>query len=139
MTTRVLFLCPHSAGKSVFASTYFRSAVARLGVDAVASVAGTDPDDETMPNVRAAIEGQGFVVTDAPRVVTAADAGRADIVVSIGCEPGEIPADEVIEWDVPMLSEDFAGSMNAIFELAEALAGSLTTTTQESSRTAPRI
>ena len=125
MTTRVLFLCPHAAGKSVLASTYFRSAAARLGIDAVAEVAGTDPDDDVMANVRAAIEAQGFAITDAPRLVTSADTARADIVVSIGCDLAAVPADVVVVWDVPMLSDDFAGSMNEIHEQSEALARSL--------------
>jgi protein-tyrosine-phosphatase len=77
MTTHVLFLCPHSAGKSVFAATYFRAAAARLGVDAVADVAGTEPDDDVMPDVRAAIEAQGFSITDLPKTVSRADVERA--------------------------------------------------------------
>ncbi len=48
MTTSVLFMCPHAAGKSVIAATYFQEAVARLGLDATARVAGTDPDDAVM-------------------------------------------------------------------------------------------
>ncbi len=125
MTTQVLFLCPHSAGKSVFAATYFRSAVARLGVDATADVAGTDPDDTVMPNVRAAIEAQGFAIVDTPSTVSASDVERVDIVVSIGCDHDEVPAESIIEWDVPMLSDDFGAAMNAIHQRAEALAASL--------------
>jgi protein-tyrosine-phosphatase len=127
MTTHVLFLCPHSAGKSVFAATYFRAAAARLGVDAVAEVGGTDPDEDVMPDVRAAIEAQGFVLTDAPRKVTTSDVDRADFVVSIGCDHAEVPAGAIVEWDVPMLSQDLAASMNAIHERAEALAARLAT------------
>ena len=127
MTTHVLFLCPHSAGKSVFAATYFRAAVARLDVDAVADIAGTDPDDGIMPNVQAAIEAQGFAITDTPRTVSSADVERADIVVSIGCDHSDVPAESIVEWDVPMLSDDFNASMNAIHYHAEALATSLQT------------
>jgi hypothetical protein len=32
MTVRVLFLCPHSAGKSVLAATYFTAAAARTAL-----------------------------------------------------------------------------------------------------------
>jgi protein-tyrosine-phosphatase len=125
MTTRVLFLCPHAAGKSILAATYFRAAAARLGVDAVADVAGSDPDDCVMPNVRAAIEAQGLSITDTPRTVSRDDVERADIVVSIGCDHSAIPAESVLEWDVPMLSDDFYASMNAIHDHAEALATKL--------------
>jgi protein-tyrosine-phosphatase len=122
MTIHVLFLCPHSAGKSILAATYFRSAAARLGLDADAGVAGTDPDDEVMPNVRAAIEAQGFSVTDAPRLVSPGDLDRADIVVSIGCDHHAVPAESIVEWDVPMLNDDFGASMQAIHEHVESLA-----------------
>lgn len=125
MTTHILFLCPHSAGKSVLAATYFRSAAARLDVDATAAVAGTDPDVRVMPNIKKALEQQGFKVKDSPHAVTAAETERADIVVSIGCDHGDIPTDTIVEWDVPMLSDDFEGSMNAIYAHAEQLAHSL--------------
>lgn len=122
MTTRVLFLCPHAAGKSVFAATYFRAAAARRGIDVIADVAGTDPDGFVMPDVRAALETQGFVIVDTPRAVSVADLEGADIVVSIGCEHGEVPFGDIVEWEVPMLSENFVGSMNGIHDLAEELA-----------------
>lgn len=122
MTTNVLFLCPHGAGKSILAATYFRSACARLGVDASATVAGTDPDRDVMPNVAAALRRQGFVITDTPRLVTTDDARAADIVISIGCDHGEIPAEHITEWEAPLLSEDFAGSIDTIHDHAEALA-----------------
>ncbi len=127
MTTNVLFLCPHAAGKSIFASTYFRAAAARLGIDATAEVAGTDPDAQVMESVRAALETQGFGITDSPRLVSSIDTDGADIVVSIGCSHDEIPAESIIEWDVPMLSDDFAGSMNAIHRHVEQLVSSLAT------------
>ena len=125
MTTRVLFLCPHSAGKSVFAATYFRAAAARLGIDAVARVAGTDPDADIMPNVRAAIEAQGFHLVDSPRLVSGDDLDDADMIVSIGCDRAALASNDIIEWNVPMLSEDFVASMNDIFDRSEVLARSL--------------
>ncbi len=128
MTTNVLFLCPHSAGKSILAATYFRSACARLGVDATAVVAGTEPDSVVMPDVAEALHRQGFRVADAPRLVTPHDTRTADLVISIGCDHHEIPADQVItEWDAPMLSDDFTGSLDAIHHHAEALARELAT------------
>ncbi len=42
------------------------------------------------------------------------------------CDRASIPADGVIaDWDVPMLSDDFAGSVQAIRDRAEALAAGL--------------
>ncbi len=125
MTTNVLFLCPHAAGKSIIAATYFRAACARLGVDATATIAGTDPDPDVMPNVAAALHQQGFTITDTPRHVTPDDTRTADLIVSIGCDHHEIPAEQITEWDAPLLSHDFSGSINAIHDHAEALAHQL--------------
>lgn len=80
-----------------------------------------------MPKVVAIIESQGFRVDWQPRIVTAADIAGADLVVSVGCDPGTIPTPKPItEWNVPMLSDDFDGSVNAIYRKAEALADELT-------------
>ena len=59
----VLFLCPHGAGKSVVAATYFQASAARISVDPSASMqalhelaetlartihrAATEPDSQT--------------------------------------------------------------------------------------------
>ena len=124
--TKVLFMCPHAAGKSLFAATYFRAAAARLGIDAVAAVAGPEPDAHNMTNVAKAIEDQGFSIGFHPKLVDATDAEDADILISIGCDVGSIPTNKTIEaWDVPLLSEDFEGAMLAIHGHAEDLAASL--------------
>lgn len=126
MPTRVLFMCPHAAGKSLFAATYFRAAAVRTGIDVEIDVAGPDPDPDNMATVRAALESQGFGIHWHPRLVTDADAQAADIVVSVGCDRGTIPTDgPVTEWNVPLLSEDFHGSMRAIHRHAEQLARDL--------------
>jgi protein-tyrosine-phosphatase len=119
-------MCPHAAGKSVIAATYFRQAAAKLGLDATARVAGTDPDEAVMDNVRQALKGQGFAIEFQPSLVTSADTAAADLIVSIGCDLAEIPTDKrIVEWDVPMLSEDLHGSMAAIHDRVEALAAEL--------------
>jgi protein-tyrosine-phosphatase len=126
MTVRVLFLCPHAAGKSVLAATYFRAAAARIGVDATADVAGPEPENELGPRVRQALRAQGFVEHWQPRQVNEQDAATADIIVNIGCDRSMIPTIKpVIDWEVPLLVDDFSGSMAAIYQLAESLAASL--------------
>jgi protein-tyrosine-phosphatase len=123
MTMNVLFLCPHAAGKSVLAATYFRAAAARIGLDAIANVAGPEPEPDLGPRVRQALADQGFVEHWKPRLVSADDAASADTIVNIGCDRSAIPTDKtVIEWDVPLLTQDFAGATAAIHELAESLA-----------------
>ena len=126
MTINVLFLCPHAAGKSVLAATYFRAAAARIGLDATVDVAGPEPENDLGPRVRQALDDQGFIEHWVPRLVSAQDAARADRIVNIGCDRSVIPTDKTMtEWDVPLLTDDFSGSMAAIHELAEALAQSL--------------
>jgi len=123
MPTRVLFLCPHSAGKSLLGATYFRAAAARHGLDVELDVAGPDPDETNMPNVQAALEAQGHRIDWTPKLVTADHTEAADVIVSVGCSADSIPTDQAMtEWDVPMLSEDFHGSMQAIHAEAEAMA-----------------
>lgn len=124
--TKVLFLCPHSAGKSLLAATYFRAAAARSGLDVSVDVAGPEPDAVNMPGVVDALEAQGFTIGWQPRLVAAADTADADVIVSVGCDLDSLPTGQgVTEWDVPMLSEDFAGSMRTIHAKAEALAADL--------------
>lgn len=123
MTTRVLFICPHAAGKSLLAATYFRAAAQRWGLDVEIDLAGPDPDPVNMPNVTAALSAQGHTVDWAPRLLSEEDTNAADVIVSVGCELGAIPTtDPVTEWSVPQLSDDFAGSVRSIHSLAEAMA-----------------
>ena len=56
----VLFLCPHGAVKSVVAATYFRASAARIGLPANVQIGGPEPDEEIMPNVRAALRTRVF-------------------------------------------------------------------------------
>jgi protein-tyrosine-phosphatase len=126
VTVRVLFLCPHAAGKSVLAAHYFQAAAARLGLDATAEVAGPEPEEDLGPRTRRALRDQGFVERWKPRLVDEDITSHADWIVSIGCDVSDVPTDKpIVEWDVPLLTEDFTGAMEAIHERAEALARQL--------------
>lgn len=129
MPTKVLFLCEHAAGKSLIAATYFHEAAVAAGLDVEISVAGTDPDGANMPDVVEALTAEGYDIGWSPRLVSVEDVSASDHVISIGCDPSEIPGGTAItEWDVPMLSEDLPGSMSAIrrkvFGLVRDLEGS---------------
>lgn len=126
MTTTVLFMCPHSAGKSLAAATYFRAASARRGLDVSIAVAGPEPDEVNMPNVVGALEEQGFTIGWQPRLITEHDVADADLLISIGCDHSTIPIDVAItEWDAPLISKDLLGSLQAIHGYAEQLAHDL--------------
>ncbi len=126
MTTNVLFMCPHSAGKSLAAATYFRAAAARRGVDVSIAVAGPDPDEVNMPHVAAALIDQGFTIGWQPKLISVEDTSAADLLISIGCGHETIPGNaEITEWDVPLISQDLQGSLQAIHGHAESLAREL--------------
>lgn len=126
MTTNVLFMCPHAAGKSLFAATYFRAAASRAGLDVTINVAGPEPDQVNMANVQAALEDQGYTISWRPKLIDRGDTDAADIIVSVGCDHDQVPTEKPItEWSAPLLSEDFAASMTAIHAHAEALASQL--------------
>jgi len=120
---KMLFMCPHSAGKSLAAATYFRSAAHRAGLAVEIAIAGPDPDDVVMPTVAAALSAEGFSVDWSPRLVQAHDLLGAATVVSIGCNADVLPAQvEMIDWDVPSPSADLAGCLQAIHSRCETLA-----------------
>jgi arsenate reductase (thioredoxin) len=124
MTIQVLFLCPHGAGKSILAATYFRAAAARIGLEANASAAGPEPDETVKPSVRKLLTSQGFNVTTAPpHFATTNEVLAADVVVNIGCDPGLLNTDrQMIEWDLPQLGDDFDGVVQDLHRRAEILA-----------------
>ncbi len=123
MPTKILFMCPHSAGKSLAAATYFRSAAWRAELDVEIAVAGPEPDSKNMPHVVEALQAQGYNIDWTPRLVSAADVAEADHLISIGCEHKTIPTDRAItEWDAPLISVDSIASLNAIYDHCEALA-----------------
>lgn len=108
---RVLFMCPHGAAKSVLASAYFQRLAKERGLNVRVDSAGTDPDSEVAPAVRAHLTQNGYAVPiERPRRATAADMAAADLVISIGCDLKDVPAPRgaVVRWDdVPAPSENF--------------------------------
>lgn len=124
----VLFLCPHSAGKSLAAATYFRAAAARAELEVNIAVAGPEPDETNMTNVVEALTAQGYRIDWHPRLVSEQDTADATHLISIGCDHGALPTEsEIIEWDVPMISQDLYGSLRAIHARCETLVEELRT------------
>lgn len=125
---RSLFLCPHGAAKSVLAVAFFQRAADRLGLDWHATCAGTEPDPEVMPAVRGLLEGEGLPVPAGPNLLSAGDLAEADLIVSLGCDPGDrLPAGkQLIRWDeLPPVSQDPERTAVLIRSRAEALAAEL--------------
>jgi arsenate reductase len=113
-TTSVLFMCPHGAAKSVLASAYFQRAAKERGLNVHVVSAGTDPDARVSATVASHLEKNGYELpVSTPRRVSAADIEKADIVVSIGCDPRDLPSPThtLLKWDdVPSTTEDFSGA-----------------------------
>jgi len=127
VTAKILFLCPHSAGKSLAAATYFQAAAARVGLDVSIEVAGPEPDEVNMPGVEAELTKQGYTIGWQPRLVTSKDADSAELIISIGCDLSSLPTNtDITEWNVPLISEDLLGSLQAIQDHANSLANELT-------------
>jgi arsenate reductase (thioredoxin) len=116
----VLFLCPHGAAKSVLASAYFQRAAQERGLNVRVDSAGTEPDEQVSAAVASHLTKNGYAIpVTKPRKVTSADLAAADVIISIGCDlknlPAQPPANALRRWDeVPAPSEDFARADDAI-------------------------
>jgi protein-tyrosine-phosphatase len=115
---KVLFLCPHGAGKSVLASAYFARLAKERGLNVIIDSAGTEPDPAVGPAVAKHLREQGYEVPiSKPRAVTPADWASADVVVSMGCDLKSQPKPRgtLRNWDdVPGPGENLAGADDAI-------------------------
>ncbi len=117
--TNILFLCPHSAAKSVLAAAYCQQLAKGRGLELRADFAGTHPDEKIAPVVAEFLEQQGIAVPHAPKRVTRDDIVSASKIVSLGCEVSELPvqAEVVEDWhDVPPVSQGLQVSWQAIQE-----------------------
>jgi arsenate reductase (thioredoxin) len=128
-TGTILFLCPHSAAKSVLAAAYFDRLAQERGLSPRAAFAGTEPDDELSPRVVAALGEEGIDVSgQRPRRIEQADLVGAHRVISLGRDLGELmlPGFVMERWDdVPPASQDLEATRAAIRGRVAALADEL--------------
>jgi arsenate reductase (thioredoxin) len=127
---KVLFLCPYGGAKSVIAMQYFNRIAEERQLPFVAvAAAAEEPYDAVPPKVAAFLEDEGFDVDEfKPRRVAPMEIELASRVVSIGCDLTKLETNgaAIQQWnDVPMVSEDLAGSAAAILEHVKELAKSL--------------
>lgn len=118
MTKHILFVCPHSAAKSVMAAAYFRQLSGQHGLMWTTDAAGTEPDAAVAPHVAALLGREGLDISSyTPRRVTADELAQADRVISLGCSDDElgVAAGRVEHWDdVPPPSQNLDGARVAI-------------------------
>lgn len=130
--TRLLFLCPHNAAKSVLAAAYAKKFAGERGLELLVDTAGTEPSEQVSPGVAAFLRGQGMEVSTTPRKVTREDITSATQIISLGCDLKDLPlqGERVEQWDdVPPASVDMGASWQAIRSRVETL---LTTLAPES-------
>ncbi len=97
---RVLFVCVQNAGRSQISEAMFNSLSGGAGE---ARSAGTQPADEVHPHVAAALAARGFDVSRMiPHRLTEADAGWADVVVTMGCgDACPVTGKPTEDWALP--------------------------------------
>lgn len=129
MERTILFLCPHNAAKSVLAAAYCRQLLRARGLAVRVDSAGTEPAAAVSPAVSQLLESEGAGRPDhQPRRVTAADLAGAWRVISLGCDPADLPAagPPPEQWrEVPLPSQDLAGAWAAIRVRVERLVAEL--------------
>ena len=126
VTTKILFMCPHSAAKSVAAAGFMTREAAKRGLDVEVSNGGTDPDPEVAAGVRSHLEAEGLPVVDPPSYVTAEDLEQADVAVNIGCDLSHLAVSRAVEdWVIPDFSDDVDAAFAAIKDHVGALADRL--------------
>lgn len=125
----VLFLCPHNASKSVMAAAHFQRIADERGLEVNAISAGTHPGERIDPRVIDLLRENGVVVEEqAPRRVAPEQMNGAYRVVSLGCDPADLPPTEtpVVHWDdVPPPSQDLEAAHDDIVRRVEALVAEL--------------
>jgi arsenate reductase len=130
MTRTVLFLCPHSAAKSVMAAAYFQRLADQRGLDVMATFAGTEPDAAISPTVAELLQAEDIDLTGSvPRLITPEELAQAWRVISLGCEVGHLLSLGLMveQWDdVPPPSQNLAAARALILTHVERLIGGIT-------------
>jgi pimeloyl-ACP methyl ester carboxylesterase/protein-tyrosine-phosphatase len=97
----VLFVCLHNAGRSQMSRALFERAA---GGRHTAQSAGTTPAERVHPQVLQAMSEVGVDLSDrVPQLLTDELAGRADVLVTMGCgdQCPYFPGKRYIDWDLP--------------------------------------
>jgi protein-tyrosine-phosphatase len=96
----VLFVCLHNAGRSQMSQALFERAA---GGRHTAASAGTTPAERVHPEVVEVMRELGIDLADhRPQLLTRELAGRADVVVTMGCgdECPFIPGKRYLDWEL---------------------------------------
>lgn len=129
MKRTILFLCPHSAAKSVLAAAYCQRLATCYGLDWQITFAGTEPDDQIMPAVAELLQAEGLDIPHTPpQRVTPTELTAASYIISLGCDLSDLaPPNLPIEtWDdIPPPSQNLLGARDLILAKVERLVDQL--------------
>ncbi len=119
---RVLFVCEHGSAKSIIAAALFNARAAARNVPFRAEARGIVPDSTLMPAAVAGLRADGL----APGQETPTPMERADVHGSLIIAFDPLPPDlttgaQVVVWDVPPVSVDYAASREAMLSRIDAL------------------
>lgn len=121
---KVVFVCAHNAGKSRVAEVHLEE----LAGDRIeVASAGTTPGESANPAAVEALAEKGLSLREEPGVaLTPEDASGADLVVTFGCDVGDIvPGAPVEDWALTDESgqplKDYGDIRDAIFTRVEEL------------------
>ena len=120
--TRVVFLCPHNALRSVIAAALFNRDAAGAGR---AESAGTEPEQRVNERAITVLREVGIEVAErAPERVTREQLERADRVVSLGCpldpELAAAAAGKLEEWPMPDTTDQPVEAVRVVRDLIQA-------------------
>ena len=121
----ILFVCVQNAGRSQMSEALFQRASHGRHT---AESAGTRPAQHVHPEVVAVMEELGIDLSDrVPQRLTPELAGKADVVVTMGCgdECPYIPGVRYIDWDLPDPSGQSLVEVRAIRDEIDRRAASL--------------
>jgi arsenate reductase (thioredoxin) len=122
--TKILFLCPHNAAKSVLAAAYAKKLAKERGLELAIDTAGTEPSEQVSPVVTEFLKQQDMESAAIPRKVRREDITTATHIISMGCALDDLPlrGERVEQWDdVPPVSQDFEKAWTVIQSKVEAL------------------
>ncbi|MEO7260402.1 MAG: arsenate reductase ArsC [Jatrophihabitantaceae bacterium] len=100
MTTTVLFVCVHNAGRSQMAAGWLRQIA---GDEIEVLSAGSQPADHINPVAVEAMREVGIDITaELPKLLSPDSVSRADVVVTMGCGDScpYFPGTRYEDWDV---------------------------------------
>ena len=126
----VVMVCEHGSVKSLMAASLFNRAAAERDLPFRAVARGLTPDKAVPPAIAAALEKEGFAVTDfTPEAISGADMANASRIIAIGVDTkslGPIAQPIVETWnDVPAASTDYAAARASLQQHVDALLADL--------------